>query len=560
MPEESSRRKGWHPDPFGFYQERYYYLDDKPGRLVRNADRVEFYDDVPEWAKDEDAQEVPPARLRPPPAPVPVIAAAVETTPPPAPEPWTTPASDPGGEVGLAAAAATAAAASTPAETGTPDYFPDEPIRWRTRAATRVTSTRLPSWANVSWIRRAPRPSRRTWYIIGAAGLALVLGAVIFAVLPGPDHTPASAQLTPTTNPQLKVPGNFLNGARATAHTDPPPSTTSTTAAAGTTSTTAAPAPVATTQSWSVTGSFGASALSLTAVTCPTTTQCYAVGETTFKTGMVLVSADGGSTWTQYNVPTGVGTLSAIACSTGSSCVAVGGTSVITTTDSGTSWAPKTLGQNALTMATCPSATECIVGGSDAPVQSGCDSGHTYATTDSGLSWESTPTHCFVPSSISCTSPSRCVVVGTHTSGTSQNGEILTSANGGDSWQSRYVLSNANTQLNSVSCPNARLCVAVGNSPTQSILRSSNGGSSWIKADPGVSVAQSYFLAVSCGAAQDCSAGGSAGPVATTDGGTMWAAVAGSSLTKVTGISCSSATTCVGVAIAGNTPTTIKLA
>jgi photosystem II stability/assembly factor-like uncharacterized protein len=153
------------------------------------------------------------------------------------------------------------------------------------------------------------------------------------------------------------------------------------------------------------------------------------------------------------------------------------------------------------------------------------------------------------------------VLVGTHTSATSQNGEILASQNGGDSWQSHYLLSNMNTQLNSVACPNARQCVAVGNSPTQSILRSSNGGTSWVKVDPGVSVAQSYFLAVACGSVQDCNAGGSAGPVATSDGGVTWSAVAGSSLTKITGISCPSATACVGVATdAGTTPVTIKLA
>jgi photosystem II stability/assembly factor-like uncharacterized protein len=547
MHENPSRRKGWHPDPFGIYKERYYYLDDRPGRLVRNDDRIEVYDDVPEWAKVETAAEVPPVGLRPPPAPV--LSSAIETAPPPAdPITGSNPATGRESGIAMAAAPATAAAAaSTGSQAGTTDYFPDEPVRWRTQVAARV-----------SWIRRTPRPSRRTWYVIGAVGLVVILGAVVFAVLPGPDHTSASAQLTPATNPQLKVPGNFLNGSRVTTPTDPPTSTTTSTTAS---STTTAPPAATTAQSWSVAGSFGTSALSLNAVTCPTASQCYAMGETTFKTGMVLVSADGGSTWTQYNVPAGVGTLSAVACSTASSCVAVGGTSVITTTDSGASWASKTMGQNALTTVTCPSATECIVGGSDAPVQSGCDSGHTYATTNSGLAWQATPTHCFVPSAISCSTPSRCVVVGTHTNATSQNGEILASQNAGQSWQSRYMLSNSNTQLSGVACPTARQCVAVGNSPTQAILRSSNGGSSWTKADPGVAVAQRYFLAVSCSSAQVCNAGGSAGPVATHDGGATWAAIGGSSLTKITGISCPSTTACVGVATdVGNAPVTIKLA
>jgi photosystem II stability/assembly factor-like uncharacterized protein len=551
MHENPRRRKGWHPDPFGIYKERYYYLDDQPGRLVRNHDRVEAYDDVPEWAKVETAAEPPPVRLRPSLAPV--FSGVIDTAPPPA-DPVTDP--EPAGDresgIGTAAAAtaatgvAAATAASAGSQAGTTDYFPDEPVRWRTQVAARL-----------SWIRRAPRPSRRTWYVIGAVGLALILGAVVFSVVPGPDHTPASAQLTPATNPQLKVPANFLNGSRVTTPTNAATSTTTTTT---TSSAPTTPPIAATTQSWSVAESFGGSALNLNAVTCPTASQCYAVGETTFKTGMVLVSGDGGSTWTQYNVPAGVGTLSAVSCSAASSCVAVGGTSVITTTDSGTSWSSKTMGQNALTAVTCPSATECIVGGSDAPVQSGCDSGHTYTTTNSGLAWQATPTRCFVPSAISCSTSSRCVVVGTHTNATAQNGEILASQNAGETWQSRYVLSSTNTQLSAVACFTARQCVAVGSSPTQALLRSSNGGNSWTKADPGVSVAQRYFLAVSCNSALVCNAGGSAGPVATHDGGATWAAVGGSSLTKITGISCPSGAACVGVATdVGNAPVTIKI-
>jgi photosystem II stability/assembly factor-like uncharacterized protein len=423
------------------------------------------------------------------------------------------------------------------------DYFPDEPVRWRTQIAERV-----------AWIRRAPRPSKRTWYIIGGVGLAVILGAVLFAVVPGPDHTPASAQLTP--NPQAKVPGNFLNGTRGETPTAPVPTSTTTTTTATTTSVTAA----ASTQAWTATQSYGVSALSLNAVTCPTATQCYAVGQTTFKTGMVLASSDGGATWAQHNVPAGVASLASIACSSVTTCVAVGGTSVITSSDGGVTWAAKTMGENALTTISCPSPSECVAGSSDAPATSSCASGHTYTTTNNGLSWQATATHCFVPSGIACFSSSHCVMVGTHSSAAKQSGEILTSQNAGSTWQSRYVLSNENTQLNGVSCPTARSCVAVGNSTAQSILRSQNGGDSWTKSDPGVSVAQRYFIAVGCSSAQECNAGGSAGPVTTTNGGGTWTAVTGSSIAKITGISCPSTTRCVGVAVdTSNAPAIIKL-
>ena len=561
MSEAPRRRKGWHPDPFGFYKERYYYLDDKPGRLVRNEDRVEAYSDIPEWAQTQESEEAPPARLRFPTPPVPGIAAAVETEAGVA-EPTPVAYIDEPRDIGVAAAAVTAASPTTaPATAEDPlsrnprpdDYFPDEPVRWRTQIAGRM-----------AWIRRAPRPSRRTWYIIGAVGFAIVLGAVLFAVVPGSDHTPASAQLTPNTNPQPTVPGNFLNGTRGETPAANTPTSTTTTITASTTttnkSTTTSVAPAASVRAWTLTQSFGISALSLNAVTCPTATQCYAVGQTTFKTGMVLASSDGGGTWAQHNVPAGVASLAAIACSSGTTCVAVGGTSVITSSDGGVTWAAKTMGQNALTTVSCPSSSDCVVGGSDAPTTSGCASGHTYETSNGGLSWQATATHCFVPSGVACSSSSHCVLVGTHSNATKESGEILTSQNGGSAWQSRYVLSQDNTQLNGVSCPTTRSCVAVGNSSSQSILISLNGGDSWTKSDPGVPVAQRYFLAVGCGSAQECNAGGSAGPVTTTNGGGSWTAVSGSSITKITGISCASTTTCVGVAVdSNNAPAIIKL-
>jgi photosystem II stability/assembly factor-like uncharacterized protein len=152
-------------------------------------------------------------------------------------------------------------------------------------------------------------------------------------------------------------------------------------------------------------------------------------------------------------------------------------------------------------------------------------------------------------------------MVGTHTNGSGQSGEVLVSRNAGKSWQSRYVLIDSNTQLSAVSCASTQDCVAAGNSPSQAIIRTHNGGQTWTKADPGVPIAQRYFLAVECGSVQVCSAGGSAGPVTTTDGGATWSAVGGTSIAKITGISCPSTTACVGVAVsAQGSPATIKLA
>jgi hypothetical protein len=41
------RKRGWHPDPLGIHHERFYFADDRPGRLVRDDGRTEVYDEFP---------------------------------------------------------------------------------------------------------------------------------------------------------------------------------------------------------------------------------------------------------------------------------------------------------------------------------------------------------------------------------------------------------------------------------------------------------------------------------------------------------------------------------
>src|SRR5271163_2602224 len=53
-------RRGWHPDPYGIHAERFFYADNQPGRLVRDGNRVELYDDIPVWAEPVFVFEAPP--------------------------------------------------------------------------------------------------------------------------------------------------------------------------------------------------------------------------------------------------------------------------------------------------------------------------------------------------------------------------------------------------------------------------------------------------------------------------------------------------------------------
>jgi photosystem II stability/assembly factor-like uncharacterized protein len=76
----------------------------------------------------------------------------------------------------------------------------------------------------------------------------------------------------------------------------------------------------------------------VTGIFCATTSECFAVGS-----AAVAATTNGGSAWTTQALPSGVGSLSAISCPTASACWATGRDSagapvVIATSDGGTTW------------------------------------------------------------------------------------------------------------------------------------------------------------------------------------------------------------------------------
>ncbi len=91
---------------------------------------------------------------------------------------------------------------------------------------------------------------------------------------------------------------------------------------------------IATTTPWA--GSFDSVDLplpvnSITSVSCPTTSSCWATGSTEGGGGnplgaVILVTRNGGATWTSDGIPTTIGYLSSISCRDTTHCVAVGET------------------------------------------------------------------------------------------------------------------------------------------------------------------------------------------------------------------------------------------
>src|SRR3984957_5060816 len=114
----------------------------------------------------------------------------------------------------------------------------------------------------------------------------------------------------------------------------------------------------------------GATNWSFSAVSCPSTASCMAVG-TNSTTGASFAEQRSGTTWTVVSSP-GSETLSGISCTSASACVAVGqsGTTASIMTWTGTSWAaqPIILPANATSSrfdeVSCPSTSSCeAVGG-----------------------------------------------------------------------------------------------------------------------------------------------------------------------------------------------------
>lgn len=97
----------------------------------------------------------------------------------------------------------------------------------------------------------------------------------------------------------------------------------------------------------------------MTAVACPTSSTCFAVGQS----GTFLASVDGGTTWKSRSVSDE--DFTGITCPTSSMCLmtAMDGT-VLTSADAGTTWSQHTVDAQALLNAiTCARSTHCLVAG-----------------------------------------------------------------------------------------------------------------------------------------------------------------------------------------------------
>jgi hypothetical protein len=212
-----------------------------------------------------------------------------------------------------------------------------------------------------------------------------------------------------------------------------------------------------------------------------------------------------------------------------------------------------------LASVSCPHGPWCMAVGSWSASQQGPS--HTLAEAWTGTSWQIVATPDPAGSaassltSVSCTSATSCMTVGDHGTGT------FAEAWNGASWQILTTPVLAASSLTSVSCTRAR-CMAVGGYGTRTLAEAWNGTSWQILATPDpAGSAASKLTSVSCPSATRCMAVGYAAavnwrqgqlPIAEAWNGTSWRLLPAPNplsgqVNSFWSVSCSSASRCMAV-------------
>ncbi len=254
------------------------------------------------------------------------------------------------------------------------------------------------------------------------------------------------------------------------------------------------------------------------AVSCPATTSCEAVGSyyTNIQSnGTTLAEKWNGTAWAIQSTPTltGGGGFDGVSCPSASLCIAVG--NIVTSGANlaeewnGSAWSKQTIpaGSDTLSSVSCPSATYCVAVGAtymDKP----------YALIWNGSKWSAVSVP--APSgelsglaAVSCFSPTACTATG---SGLTSGGQdTLVERWNGSKWVIQTAPNQGSmSQLTAVSCKSATSCTAIGNNDGASGATLAEGwnGSTWtIETTPDPN-GNSSPEAISCTAVSACIATG----------------------------------------------------
>jgi hypothetical protein len=185
-------------------------------------------------------------------------------------------------------------------------------------------------------------------------------------------------------------------------------------------------------RTWARGGDLPAGLEGATGVSCLPGAACLVTGFTPTTgghgQGAVVISVDGGATWTAAAVPAGTGLLQSASCATLTTCLAVGTTSttvsavvpakgaILTSDDGGHTWlrATESPSVNDIFGVDCPSAVICAMVGTKWVGQPAVGTGAVAQSHNGGASFAAATT-AYTPlplTALACPTPSRCVAVG----------------------------------------------------------------------------------------------------------------------------------------------------
>jgi hypothetical protein len=347
----------------------------------------------------------------------------------------------------------------------------------------------------------------------------------------------------------------------------------------------------------------GAKSSDLWAVSCPSATACVATGEYVNSSGTTvsLAEAWNGTEWSVQATPNPSGatasTLQSVSCSASTSCMAVGFDLNSGTWESfserwnGTEWSlqsmPKPSGASTAiaTGGSCTSATACTAAGYYYSSSTGAYLPFAERWNGSEWSVQSVPNPSGAKNSylrwVSCATSTSCAATGEYVN---SSGTTVTLAErwNGTEWtiQSTANPSGAKESgLKWVSCSSATACTTVGsyvnNQGITTNLAEQGNGTSWSlqsTANPS-GLATNRLTAVSCSSSSACmgvgwevNSAGSYVPLVERWSGTEWSLQSGvvptgASLSTLEGVACSSSTVCTGVGhYVNSSGTTVTLA
>ena len=233
---------------------------------------------------------------------------------------------------------------------------------------------------------------------------------------------------------------------------------------------------------------------SLFAISCPSRSVCFAVGQDRSGRSLLERSANGGGTWTSMNGAASGLVLSAISCGDVEHCVASGWNTnaALYTTDSGTHWHSVVLPTpgNGVSAVSCVDALHCFVAPGSDHVDMTSDGGATW-TTSPPLSLPLPPNQYFRTDvqlrSMTCPSHHECLVMGTESAFAynpdpfpappvleTDSGILAVTTDGGATWRTQF----APNLIHAIACLTPVDCVAFGTGGNYRIM-SADGGGSW---------------------------------------------------------------------------------